>query len=121
MYPCFYSTSEWDTCAPHIIVEEAGGTVLPYDGLGSAGMAGVAELLLSRDAAAARAAAATAAAAGDASTSTAGASAGAAALGDAGGASPSSSRVDNSLLSISYNKPDLLSPPCVYLGQYRTN
>jgi len=31
VYPCLGATSEWDTAAAHIILEEAGGSVVKYD------------------------------------------------------------------------------------------
>lgn len=76
------SRSEWDTCATHVIVEEAGGFVLRYDGSGERGMAGIAPLL----------------------EGAAGASE------DAEG-----SRVGD--LRLSYNKSDLSSPHCLFLGR----
>lgn len=33
--------SEWDTCATHAIIEEAGGAAVRYDGTGDRGMADV--------------------------------------------------------------------------------
>lgn len=78
---CSVST-RWDTCAPHVIVEEAGGSVFPFDASGEGGMANVAALLASKN---------------------------------AGGASPSSSLGD--VLRLAYNKPDLSSPSCVFLGR----
>lgn len=79
--------TRWDTCAPQIIVEEAGGVVLSFSGSGEGGMADVEALLLSRDAT---------------------------------GTSPSSSSVGGDL-RLSYNKPDLLSPHCLFLGGCSTS
>lgn len=106
MFPCLYSTSEWDTCAPQVLVEEAGGVVLPLDGTGEVGMADVAALLLLLRAenapAAAASSAESAAAGGEASVGTK--------------ASPTGSGE----LRLSYNKADLSSPRCVFLGRCTT-
>lgn len=86
--PMFHvDQTRWDTCAPQIIVEEAGGVVLPFSGSGEGGMADVEALLLSRD---------------------------------AGGTPPSSSSVGGDL-RLSYNKPDLASPHCLFLGRYSSS
>lgn len=79
--------TRWDTCAPQIIVEEAGGVVLPFSGSGEGGMEDVAALLLARDTA---------------------------------GTPPSSSSVGGDL-RLSYNKADLSSPPCLFLGRCSTS
>lgn len=75
-------STRWDTCAPHVIVEEAGGSVFPLEASGEGGMAHVAALLASRN---------------------------------LEGASPSSTLGD--ALRLSYNKPDLSSPCCVFVGR----
>lgn len=77
--------TRWDTCAPQIIVEEAGGVVLPFSGSGEGGMADAEALLRSRDAA---------------------------------GTLPSSSVGGD--LHLSYNKADLSSPNCLFLGRCST-
>ncbi|CAM9306722.1 unnamed protein product [Laminaria digitata] len=104
VFPCLYSTSEWDTCATHVIVEEAGGSVLRYDGSGEQGMAGVSLLL--QQAAVRRALIAAAAA-----TAVTTAAAAAAAV----AAEPP---VDE--IQLSYNKIQLSSPHCVFLGNCST-
>ena len=81
------SCSEWDTCATHVIVEEAGGFVLRCDGSGEQGMAGVSLLVQ-----------------GAARSSTA-----AAAVSVAAESRPGD-------LHLSYNKIQLSSPHCVFLG-----
>lgn len=79
------SRSEWDTCATHVIVEEAGGYVLRCNSVGEQGMAGVSLLLQ-----------------GAARPSTAAAAVVAV-----------ESRLD---LYLSYNKKQLSSPHCFFLG-----
>jgi 3'(2'), 5'-bisphosphate nucleotidase len=32
LYPCFHRTSEWDTAAGQVLVEEAGGRMMAMDG-----------------------------------------------------------------------------------------
>lgn len=76
-----FISSEWDTCATHVIVEQAGGTVLRYDGSGERGLADIALLLE-----------------GTAEGST-----------DAGGSCFGD-------LRLAYNKADLSSPYCLFLG-----
>ena len=75
--------TRWDTCAPQIIVEEAGGIVLPFSGSGEGGMADVEALLLSRDKA----------------------------------GEQRSSPIVGGDLRLSYNKEDLSSPNCLFLGR----
>ena len=84
------SRSEWDTCATHVIVEEAGGFVLRCDSSGEQGMAGVSLLLQ-----------------GAARASTAATPAAAAAVAVESG-------LDD--LHLSYNKAQLSSPHCFFLG-----
>ncbi|CAN0224105.1 unnamed protein product [Ectocarpus sp. 12 AP-2014] len=106
MFPCLYPTSEWDTCAPQVLVEEAGGVVLPLDGTGDVGMADVAALHLllrvEKAPAAAADSAESAVAGGDASVGT------------------KSSPTRSGELHLSYNKADLSSPRCVFLGRCTT-
>ncbi|CAN0310262.1 unnamed protein product, partial [Ectocarpus fasciculatus] len=112
MFPCLYSTSEWDTCAPQVLVEEAGGVVLPLDGTGEVGMTEVAALLLMR----AESAPAAAAASAESAAASGGASGGTKASPTGGGGGGHG----GSDLRLSYNKADLSSPQCVFLGRCTT-
>ncbi|CAM9741157.1 unnamed protein product [Ascophyllum nodosum] len=91
IYPCFSPTSEWDTCASHIIVKESGGALVRCTGSFERGMTDIAPFLQ-------RAANVT-------STSTA-------AQGDT--VHERSYTVHD--LRVVYNKPDLASPRCIFLG-----
>ncbi|CAM9537042.1 unnamed protein product, partial [Sphacelaria rigidula] len=89
VFPCFYITSEWDTCATHAIIEEAGGAVLRYDGVGDGGMADIASALQHEK----RAATAESARQCDRSSGFGGD------------------------LRLCYNKPSLSSPQCLFIGR----
>lgn len=109
MYPCLYRTGEWDTCAPQIIVEEAGGSVLRYDGSGEGGMSEVAALL--------RASGEKDAKTAPAGTASAGGGGAGAAVGEGKRSESPASSTPDSRLVLSYNKADLSSPRCMFLGR----
>lgn len=88
------SDSEWDTCAPHVIVEQAGGYVLSYEGSGERGIADVVPLLRQD---------AVSGGGGD------------------GGDSRDDARTPRlDAARLSYNKEDLSSPRCLFVGNCTT-